>query len=127
MKDEQLELEYNEYLEELEEGVRPISWYDFKARRTTSFDHYIKKSEVVEKKLTKSMIARQIFDVGKLEGLSRKEIMELFVLEAGLTKAGAATYYSNFMNSLKPVITTINITIPEIKEEVVDNQITEVA
>ena len=113
LTDEQLEIEYNEYLEDTDD-VRILTWHEFKSRRTVMFGNILKPETKKAVVITKAAIARQIFDAGKLEGLNRKEIIELFIDEAGLTKAGAATYYANFMNSLKTVIKTVNMEVNEV-------------
>ena len=53
----------------------------------------VKKDE--SKPETKTDVAVRIFkkEYGKLE---RKDIIALFMTEAGLTKAGSSTYYANF-------------------------------
>ena len=74
--------------------------YDTKLSNNSSKE-YIKpeikieiKSEI--KSNRKVDIAKNLYDKGILHGLGRKEIVELFIVDAGLTKAGAATYYNNF-------------------------------
>lgn len=51
----------------------------------------------------KSVVARAIFDVMffTTPPHPRKDIINTFIEEVGLTKAGAATYYQNFTKSLK--------------------------
>ncbi len=43
---------------------------------------------------SKTAIAKQIYD--RMIGQSRKAVIDQFVSEAGLTPAGASTYYANF-------------------------------
>jgi hypothetical protein len=47
---------------------------------------------------TKAMKARVIFK--RMKGKSRKEVLLAFVSEAGLTIAGAATYFSNIRKEI---------------------------
>ena len=59
----------------------------------------IEESVIIEDKPKKKVdIARALYDNGIKTGLVRKQIIELFINEAGLTKAGAATYYNNFQS-----------------------------
>lgn len=51
---------------------------------------------------TKADLAREIF--AKMYGkpnVARKDVINAFIAEAGLTKAGAGTYYQNFTKKLK--------------------------
>lgn len=65
-------------------------------------------TEVVETPVTvttpvttsKASIARSLF-VANYGKLARKDVIALFITEAGLTKAGAATYYQNFVKARK--------------------------
>lgn len=43
---------------------------------------------------TKTEIAKKIFEAN--QGIARKDMIEKFMTEAGLTQAGASTYYANF-------------------------------
>ena len=47
-------------------------------------------------KVKKTDIARAIYDEEKAKGSARKVVIARFIAEAGLTTAGAATYYNNF-------------------------------
>lgn len=46
--------------------------------------------------ISKKAAAQLIYSEMTASGHPRKEIIERMVTEAGLTKAGAATYYTNF-------------------------------
>jgi len=50
---------------------------------------------VTEKGPTKMDNAKKVFENMTLDGNSRKEIIDAFIKEVGLTKAGASTYYQN--------------------------------
>jgi hypothetical protein len=54
------------------------------------------KSIDTTKPIKKVDLARAIYEDGIINGLARKDIIKLFEIDAGLTKAGAATYYANF-------------------------------
>jgi len=78
---------------------------DFSDLEDDSEEDNIIKNEIEEpiikvvsedKPIKKVDIARTIYDREIKLGTSRKQIIELFINEAGLTKAGAATYYNNF-------------------------------
>lgn len=47
-----------------------------------------------EKQLSKAAVAREIFV--RMRTHPRKEVVQAFINEAGLTYAGAGTYYQNF-------------------------------
>ena len=95
MTEYELEQEYKEYLEDATD-TKIMSWLQYKTHRTIGFSNLIKKPEEKPIVITKSSLAKDIYEDGIREGLSRKEIIELFIVDAGLTKAGAATYYANF-------------------------------
>jgi hypothetical protein len=94
--------EYADYLVEANiDDIKPITYHDFSAKRTIGFSNVLNKKIFIQPiVVTKSSIAKQIFDDGKLSGLARRDIIKLFEIDAGLTKAGAATYYANFMNQI---------------------------
>lgn len=50
---------------------------------------------VTEKGPTKMDNAKKVFEKMTQDGNSRKEIIDAFIKEVGLTKAGASTYYQN--------------------------------
>ena len=51
---------------------------------------------------TKTEIAQEIFTrMYGQEGIERKHVIALFIKDVQLTKAGAATYYQNFVKKLK--------------------------
>jgi hypothetical protein len=57
-----------------------------------------------EKPPTKMDKAKEVFDNMTAEKYTRKEIIDAFIKEVGLTKAGASTYYQNLKNAVeKPV------------------------
>lgn len=57
---------------------------------------------VVESKPTKASLARPIFvEMYGQPGVARKDIIARLIKDAGLTKAGAATYYQNFVAKRK--------------------------
>jgi len=61
-------------------------------------DNQIKTNNIVinqEVKITKSSIAKNIFEEELVVGLVRKTVLSRFMSEAGLTAAGANTYYNN--------------------------------
>lgn len=58
-----------------------------------------KKAKDEDKGPSKVELAREIFK--KMKNKPRKDVLEAFVAEAGLTLAGAATYYSNIKNEAK--------------------------
>ena len=126
----QLKQEYNEYvLEAKTNGTAIITFHQFKARKI-GFSNLIKPKAdvpVSEAPVSKASIARQIFAEGKATGMLRKDIIKLFQSQAGLTPAGAATYYANFMEKWKkenpeqviksaPVVTPVNA-IPNVGTE----------
>lgn len=57
-----------------------------------------KKAAAKTKEVTKLELARKIFEAS--EGVSRKDVIQAFVKEAGLTETGAGTYYQRFMSEL---------------------------
>lgn len=79
-----------------------------KAGAQTYFYKFQKESgRVTEKLPTKMDKAKEVFDKMTAEKYTRKEIIDAFVKEVGLTKAGASTYYQNLKNAAeKPVKTS---------------------
>lgn len=61
------------------------------------------ESEVkAEKKVTKAALARDVYSrMAGQEDIRRKDIIEAMMAEAGLSKAGAATYYYNITKEQK--------------------------
>jgi hypothetical protein len=67
-----------------------------KAGALTYFYKFQRESGVIiEKGPTKLDKAKEVYKKMILEGYERKEIMAAFVEEAGLTPAGASTYFQN--------------------------------
>lgn len=58
----------------------------------------------VEHKVTKADLARAIYAEETGKGTTRKDVIARMIVEAGLTKAGAGTYYQNFRNKAGLVI-----------------------
>lgn len=54
---------------------------------------------VAPKAPSKADVARAIF--AEMTGAARKDVIARFISEAGLTKAGAATYYQNLKKAAK--------------------------
>lgn len=79
--------ELQEQIKQLEEQIKPLK------ERLFDLTGQSDKSE------TKMEKAVRIFENNK--GLKRKDMLILFQNEAGLTKAGSATYYNNIVNSKK--------------------------
>jgi hypothetical protein len=50
-------------------------------------------------KISKASIARTIYQRERAKGTTRKDIIQLFQTEAGLTAAGASTYFQNFFKA----------------------------
>lgn len=59
----------------------------------------------------KAAKAREIFSEMQTEGKPRKDTIQRFVDEAGLTEKGAATYYQNFRKEAGLVHSTVQ-TVP---------------
>jgi hypothetical protein len=76
-----------------------------KAGAQTYFYKFQKESgRLTEKLPTKMDKAKEVFEKMTAEKHTRKEIIDAFVKEVGLTKAGASTYYQNLKNAAeKPV------------------------
>jgi hypothetical protein len=76
-----------------------------KAGAQTYFYKFQKESgRITEKLPTKMDKAKEVFDKMTDEKHTRKEIIDAFIKEVGLTKAGASTYFQNLKNVAdKPV------------------------
>lgn len=61
----------------------------------------IQTAEGVTVRITKTSLAAGVFNRMYAEGAPRKEIITEMTAVAGLTNAGAATYYQNFLNKAK--------------------------
>lgn len=71
-----------------------------KAGAQTYFYKFQKESgRIAEKLPTKMGKAKAVFEKMTAEKSTRKEIIDAFVKEVGLTKAGASTYYQNLKNA----------------------------
>ena len=67
-----------------------------KAGASTYYYKFQRESgRVTEKGPTKMDNAKKVFEKMTLDGNSRKDIIDAFIKEVGLTKAGASTYYQN--------------------------------
>ena len=79
-----------------------------KAGAQTYFYKFQKESgRVTEKLPTKMDKAKEVFDKMTAEKHTRKEIIDAFVKDVGLTKAGASTYYQNLKNAAENPIKAV--------------------
>lgn len=95
------EEEYLEYLEECKEReiLRPRTFREYCNWGNIVNTGYIRRHDVVEViKEKKVDIARRIYQ--EMLGSDRLVVISRFMSEAGLSKAGAATYYSNFVKGI---------------------------
>lgn len=104
-----LKAEYNDYvLEATAEGEEVVTFKQYAAKKNNSLGAQLVKQVqatatpvIVNSAPSKSSIARPLFIAGKQAGLARKDIIAQFISVAGLTKAGAATYYANYSADVK--------------------------
>lgn len=65
------------------------------AAQTYFYKFQRESGRAVEKQPTKADRAKPVYEQMMAEGKDRKQIIEAFINEVGLTKAGASTYYQN--------------------------------
>jgi hypothetical protein len=96
--------EYEEYLREWVAAgnvLKPRTIHQFKNMGRMFFPEVKLTNTVNEPKpITKADIARQIFEEELKKGLVRKVVISRFMNEAGLTIAGAGTYFANYKTKM---------------------------
>jgi hypothetical protein len=71
------------------------------AAQTYFYKFQRESGRAVEKQLTKVDKAKPVYEKMVAEGKTRKQIIETFISQVGLTKAGASTYYQNLKKEAK--------------------------
>lgn len=116
-----IKAQYNEYVVDTkEQGKKPMSFAQFSKQNGDTNMTTKTEKEVKETVVSKSSIARAIFLEEKPKGTARKDILARFESEAGLTKAGAATYFANYSAAVKQgklKLPTVSTEVEEIQSE----------
>jgi hypothetical protein len=71
------------------------------AAQTYFYKFHRESGRAVEKQPTKVDRAKPVYEQMMAAGKTRKQIIEAFMNEVGLTKAGASTYYQNLKREVK--------------------------
>lgn len=72
--------------------------------------------------MSKKSIAATVFAAMSVEGKTRKEIMEAMMKSAGLSKAGASTYFHNFSHNVWNMDGTKPAELPKVDFESMSNK-----
>lgn len=104
----ELRQRYNEYLFECKANglkAKTLSQYRSLMNWGNVIDMWKVEGKKVDGVVSKADISRNIFEEEVKSGeLIRKKVIARFKAEAGLTDAGAATYYANFKKKMKEAV-----------------------